>query len=81
VDELGDFTLAVRRAGELAGIPPSHAIVARTVAPQRAAAIPSAPAVSPGAVTAALDAVAAARDLLREPALLLMTAPEIQGGD
>ncbi len=78
VDELGDFTSAVRRARELAGIPEGQEADVITVHPPRDAGVP-APAGSPaglalgGAVVAsALAAWATIRELSREPALLLM---------
>lgn len=59
VDEIGDFEDAVRRARELARLPPWAPV--RTIPPPRAVGVPPAPA---GAMGALLN-------LLREPALLL----------
>jgi protease-4 len=84
VDELGDFGLAVRRACEFAGVPAGAEVVARTIVPPPSAPIP--PAGSAGGtsvggaavdpIAGALDAVAAVRELTREPGLLLMTGPD-----
>ena len=71
VDELGDFTLALRRARELAGIPPDREVAVVTVRPPRAAGIPS-------FTGAAAEVASGARQiaaLAAERALLLMTAP------
>jgi protease-4 len=70
VDELGDFGAAVRRAGELAGVPATRKPVAVTVQPPRAAGVPVAGGVSNAA--AALHLLRAAWDLARETSLLLM---------
>ena len=81
VDELGDFSVAVRRARELAGIPQDTVTSTVTVRPPRAAAVPStAHAVgavigqATGATILAETAAAwrSALELLGEPALLLM---------
>ncbi len=81
VDELGDFATAVRRARELAGIPAEAVVLTVTVRPPRAVAVPSASRALAGAIglasgaamlAEAVDAWRAARELLREPALLLM---------
>ncbi len=81
VDELGDFSTAVRRARELAAIPADAGVMTVTVRPPRATAVPSAPRALAGAIGAAAGAAGvaeaiaawrAAGDLLGEPALLLM---------
>lgn len=80
VDELGDFSLAVRRARELAGIPADTLISTVTVRPPRATPVPSAgqtlaAALGPASGAVLAETVAAwraVRELLREPALLLM---------
>jgi protease-4 len=86
VDELGDFTVAVRRARELAGIPPAQVARVVTIRPPLAAGIPAAGGAIQGAladaasgVLAAGAALADAAEALRvalalvgEPALLLM---------
>jgi protease-4 len=77
VDELGDFSVAVLRARELAGIPPSQSVVTRTIVPPRSALTPVYPPAAPGAVAAALDAAGAVQDLLRERALLIMPEPDL----
>jgi protease-4 len=88
VDELGDFVLAVRRASELAGIPPTRRVRTVTVRPPRAAGVPVFGAASAagavygtasgaGAVTQTLEAWRATGALLSEPVLLLM--PEAEG--
>lgn len=90
VDELGDFALAVRRAADLAGIPAAQRVRTVTIHPPRHAGVPAfAAQAAEGAVTAmapdtgmvaqALGAWRAARDLLSEPALLLM--PETLEGE
>lgn len=86
VDELGDFTLAVRRASELAGIPASQPVRTVTIHPPRAAGIPAFAASAAeggasggGAVAQAFDAWRALGELLSEPALLL--TPEVFGGE
>ncbi len=71
VDELGDFTLAVRRARELAGIPPQREVAVVTVRPPRAAGIPAFPATA-AEVASGLRQVAA---LAEERALLLTALP------
>ncbi|MDQ7849852.1 MAG: signal peptide peptidase SppA [Armatimonadota bacterium] len=71
VDELGDFTLAVRRARELAGIPPQREVAVVTVRPPRAAGIPAFPT-TPAEMIKGLRQVAA---LAAERALLLMALP------
>jgi protease-4 len=88
VDELGDFALAVRRASELAGIPAGADVVARTIVPPPSAALPAAGSVGGAPAGGAVDgtlvagvagavhALAAARELAREPGLLLMTGPD-----
>jgi protease-4 len=60
VDELGDFSLAVRRAAELVGIPPTQRVRTVTVRPPRVAGVP----------------VFAPSALLSEPVLLLMPEGE-----
>ncbi len=81
VDELGDFTLAVRRARELAGIPAAQDIATLTIRPPQAIAIPSAArgmveaiGLASGARVLAdiVDAWHAVRDLARERVLLIM---------
>lgn len=85
VDELGDFAMAVRRACELAGMPPGADVAARTIVPPPSAAIPAAGSgggawardaaaggALAGAVADTLDALAVVRELAREPGLLLM---------
>lgn len=81
VDELGDLSLAVRRAAELAGIPAAPEVTTVTIRPPQAIAVPSAGrAVAealglPSAartVAEAVDAWRAVRDLVAERVLLLM---------
>lgn len=80
VDELGDFSVAVQRARELAGIPPTAEVAVVTVRPPRAIGVPvparsgtqgmGAPVAQ--ALFATLDALRAIRGLVEEGALLLM---------
>ncbi len=81
VDELGDFTLAVRRARELAGIPAAQDVTTLTIRPPQAMAVPSAARAVVEAIGLAsgarvlaeiVDAWRAARDLARERVLLIM---------
>ncbi|MBI3997915.1 MAG: signal peptide peptidase SppA [Armatimonadetes bacterium] len=79
VDELGDFTLAVRRAREMAGLPATAPVRTVTISPPQAAGVPSSarPTVVPAgapldAIAALIDAWRALRDLTREGALLIM---------
>ncbi len=77
VDELGDFSVAVRRAAELAGIPAAQPVVPVTIRPPQAIGVPS-PARAPGAsLTDILDAVRVLRDLAAEGAWLIM--PDLIG--
>jgi protease-4 len=72
VDELGDFSLAVRRARELAGIPPEQPVSVVTVRPSQAASIPAATNVAYDVLANAAGALRAAVALVQEPALLIM---------
>ena len=71
IDELGDFTLAMRRACELAGIASAQAVTALTIQPPRAAGIPSAA----GAMVEALETLGAIGALAGERALLMTSVP------
>jgi len=81
VDELGDFTTAVRRAQALAGIPPAASVAVVTVRAPRAIRLPAAaPGQAAGAplvqaLLGAVDAFRAVRGLVEEGTLLLM--PEL----
>ena len=81
VDELGDFTLAVRRARELAGIPAAQDVTTLTIRPPQAMSVPSAAramaeviglASGARALVEIVDAWHAVRDLARERVLLIM---------
>lgn len=80
VDDLGDFTLAVQRARELAGIPPTAKVTVVTVRPPYAVGVPAPArggAYAMGAPVAqalmgTLDALRAIRGLAEEGALVLM---------
>ncbi len=74
VDEIGDFSVAVRRAAELAGIPAAQRVIPVTVHPPHAIGIPS-PVRGPGA--AVVDAVRMLRDLAAERVWLIM--PDLIG--
>jgi len=81
VDELGDFTTAVRRARELAGIPAAAEVAVVTIRAPRALRIPAAtpdqaasPSIMDG-LLGAVDALRAVRGLVEEGTLLLM--PEL----
>ncbi len=72
VDELGDFETAIRRARELAGLPPEADVAVVTVRPPRYVPVPT---------TAAgwLQALRQVTDLVAAPALLLMPGVEVGG--
>ena len=81
VDELGDFTTAVRRAQELAGIPAAAGVAVVTVRAPRAIQVPAAgPVQAAGAplvrtLLGAVETFRAVRGLVEEGTLLLM--PEL----
>jgi len=65
IDAVGDFEAAVAKAKALAGIAADADVPVITVRPPRGTAIPD------GSAAAALDALARAAEVLREPALLI----------
>jgi protease-4 len=64
IDEVGDFSRAVRRAAELAGVPQDRRVEAITVHPPRATAIPAAPVESAAVALRAIERLAAEGGLL-----------------
>lgn len=79
VDEMGDFTTAVRRARELAGIAADTPVAVVTIRPPRAIQVPAAPTGAASAIRQVLedtaDGLGAVRALLKEGTLLLV--PEL----
>ncbi len=72
VDELGDFSLAVRRAAELAGIPAAQAVIPITIHPPQTIGIPSLVGKPVGSFVEILDALRAIRDLAAEGVWMIM---------
>ncbi len=77
IDELGDFSLAVRRAAELAGIPTVRPLVPVTIHPPQAIGVPSLARAPAAAVAEILDAVRALRDVAAEGVWFIM--PDLIG--
>lgn len=74
VDELGDFSLAVRRAREMAGISDAGGAVTVTIRPPHAAAVPAASGFA--AVAETVEALRVVAGLAEEGAVLLMPQAE-----